>query len=207
MARSDFLSSRLSRSTLISWWPRCFYLDPHLDRSRLSLLRPRRTSPSHLTTLCSTIGSERDYWRGLFLRCIFFAILSNSADWSSSGKKWKTHRRIITPSFHDNNLLANCIDTFNEQLQACLRHFQTLAEQGTEVNLYRWISAWTLDVICGQSFWRAATISTRSAISVRSRNSDGKEYRRARKRIGIWQCRSSVGSSQCDRMRHHLVVG
>lgn len=67
----------------------------------------------------------------------------------SGGQKWKTRRRIITPSFHDNNLLANCIDTFNEQLEICLQQFERLAEQGEEINLYRWISAWTLDVICG----------------------------------------------------------
>jgi hypothetical protein len=67
----------------------------------------------------------------------------------SSGKKWRTRRRIITPSFHDNNLLANCIDTFNEQLNVCLKRFQTLADQGVETNVYSLISAWTLDVICG----------------------------------------------------------
>ncbi|CAF3782422.1 unnamed protein product, partial [Rotaria sordida] len=43
------------------------------------------------------------------------------------GKKWKTCRRIITPSFHDSSLLVNCIDTFNKQLDI----------------------AWTLAIICG----------------------------------------------------------
>ncbi|CAF5144986.1 unnamed protein product, partial [Rotaria sp. Silwood1] len=47
----------------------------------------------------------------------------------SSGKKWKTRRRIITPSFHDTNLLANCMDTFNEQLDIGLKYFQKLADQ------------------------------------------------------------------------------
>ncbi|CAF3681752.1 unnamed protein product [Rotaria sp. Silwood1] len=66
----------------------------------------------------------------------------------SSGKKWKTRRRIITPSFHDTNLLANCMDTFNEQLDIGLKYFQKLADQSIETDLYPLISAWTLDVIC-----------------------------------------------------------
>ena len=68
---------------------------------------------------------------------------------NSTGKKWRTRRRIITPSFHDNNLLADCIDTFNGQLNICLQRLQTLADQDVESNLYPLISAWTLDVICG----------------------------------------------------------
>ncbi|CAF3672018.1 unnamed protein product, partial [Rotaria sordida] len=70
-----------------------------------------------------------------------------------SGKKWKTRRRIITPSFHNSSLLANCIDIFNEQLNIGLKHFQTLANQQVETDLYPLISAWTLDVICGETFF------------------------------------------------------
>lgn len=202
MASSDILSRRLSRSTSISWWPRCSW---------------HRSFQAFFAANSKNITKSPDYallddWlrTGLLTRFVsslhLSVILSNIADGSSSGKKWKTHRRIITPSFHDNNLLANCIDTFNEQLQACLRRFHTLADEGTEVNLYRWISAWTLDVICGQSFWRAATISARPSISARSRDSHGKEHWRAGKRIGIWQCRSPVGSSLWNRMRQHLIV-
>ncbi|CAF4843510.1 unnamed protein product [Rotaria sp. Silwood1] len=66
----------------------------------------------------------------------------------NSGKKWKTRRRIITPSFHNSSLLLNCIDTFNEQLDIGLKCFQKLADQKVETNLYPLISAWTLDVIC-----------------------------------------------------------
>ncbi|CAF3944186.1 unnamed protein product [Rotaria sordida] len=67
----------------------------------------------------------------------------------NSGKKWKTCRRIITPSFHDSSLLVNCIDTFNKQLDIGLKSFQNLADQKLETNLYSLILAWTLAIICG----------------------------------------------------------
>ena len=68
---------------------------------------------------------------------------------SSSGQQWKIRRRILTPSFHDNRLLENAIDTFNNQLIVCLQNLQNIADEGIEKNLSKCISAWTLDVICG----------------------------------------------------------
>ena len=70
---------------------------------------------------------------------------------SSSGQQWKIRRRILTPSFHDNHLLENAINTFNNQLIVCLQNLQVIADEGIEKNLSKCISAWTLDVICGNS--------------------------------------------------------
>ncbi|CAF2948488.1 unnamed protein product, partial [Rotaria sp. Silwood2] len=78
----------------------------------------------------------------------------------SSGKKWKTRRRIITPSFHDSNILSNCIDTFNEQIDIGLKCFQKLADQNVETNLYPLISAWTLDVICETAMGKTVRAQT-----------------------------------------------
>ncbi|CAF3826441.1 unnamed protein product [Rotaria sp. Silwood1] len=77
-----------------------------------------------------------------------FTLAGQVSKRGTSGKKWKTRRRIITPSFHNSSLLLNCIDTFNEQLDIGLKCFQKLADQKVETNLYPLISAWTLDVIC-----------------------------------------------------------
>ncbi|CAF1472592.1 unnamed protein product [Rotaria sordida] len=86
----------------------------------------------------------------------------------SSGKKWKTRRRIITPSFHNSSLLANCIGIFNEQLNIGLKHFQTLANQQVETDLYPLISAWTLDVICETAMGKTVRAQTEESEYVKA---------------------------------------
>ncbi|CAF3830209.1 unnamed protein product [Rotaria sp. Silwood1] len=86
----------------------------------------------------------------------------------SSGKKWKKRRRIITPSFHDTNLLANCIDTFNEQLDIGLKYFQKLADQEIETDLYPLISSWTLDVICETAMGKTVRAQTEESEYVKA---------------------------------------
>ncbi|CAF1200926.1 unnamed protein product [Rotaria sordida] len=86
----------------------------------------------------------------------------------TSGKKWKTRRRIITPSFHNSSLLANCIDIFNEQLNIGLKHFQTLANQQVETDLYPLISAWTLDVICETAMGKTVRAQTEESEYVKA---------------------------------------
>lgn len=70
----------------------------------------------------------------------------------SSGQKWRTNRRILTPSFHDANILENSIDRFNEQLEIGLKIFQKVADKQEDTNLYPLLSAWTLDVLCGKMY-------------------------------------------------------
>ncbi|CAF1513677.1 unnamed protein product, partial [Rotaria sp. Silwood1] len=91
---------------------------------------------------------------------IFGHMFSLAGQISKRGKKWKTRRRIITPSFHDSNLLANYIDIFNEQLDIGLKCFQTLADQQVETDLYPLISAWTLDVICETAMGKTVRAQT-----------------------------------------------
>ncbi|CAF0836423.1 unnamed protein product [Didymodactylos carnosus] len=65
---------------------------------------------------------------------------------TSKGNKWRTRRRILTPSFHDANLLQSFLIIFNEQSRICTSRFETLSEQ--PIDMYPFIAACTLDIIC-----------------------------------------------------------
>ncbi|CAF4995242.1 unnamed protein product, partial [Rotaria sp. Silwood1] len=66
---------------------------------------------------------------------------------TSSGAKWKNRRRIITPAFHDKELLNNFIDIYNEQAAILVQRLNSI-ESGKEVNLYPYIASCALDIIC-----------------------------------------------------------
>ncbi|CAF1594863.1 unnamed protein product, partial [Didymodactylos carnosus] len=63
-----------------------------------------------------------------------------------NGAKWRTRRRILTPSFHDTNLLNSFLPIFNEQSKICISRFEKVVNKPT--NLYPYITACTLDIIC-----------------------------------------------------------
>ncbi|CAF0819677.1 unnamed protein product [Didymodactylos carnosus] len=65
---------------------------------------------------------------------------------TSNGAKWRTRRRILTPSFHDTNLLNSFLPIFNEQSKICISRFEKVVNKPT--NLYPYITACTLDIIC-----------------------------------------------------------
>ena len=81
--------------------------------------------------------------RFYFFRSTSFAFVS------SAGSKWKNRRRIITPAFHDRELLNNFVDIYNEQATIFLQRLEKIP-MGKEVNLYPYIAACALDIICGE---------------------------------------------------------
>jgi cytochrome P450 len=66
----------------------------------------------------------------------------------SDGTKWKNRRRIITPAFHDKELLNNSVDIFNEQTSILIQRLTSIPSE-KEVNLYPYIASCALDIICG----------------------------------------------------------
>jgi cytochrome P450 len=72
----------------------------------------------------------------------------------STGSKWKTRRRIITPAFHDRALLYSFINIFNKQANVFVERLSSLynGKPKQEVNLYPYIASCTLDIICGKFF-------------------------------------------------------
>ncbi|CAF3249704.1 unnamed protein product [Rotaria sp. Silwood2] len=69
-----------------------------------------------------------------------------------NNEKWRSRRRLITPSFHDTNLLHSFMLIFNEQAIILVRNLDKLAqsEQASKTHdLYPYISACTLDIIAG----------------------------------------------------------
>ena len=67
----------------------------------------------------------------------------------STGAKWKNRRRIITPAFHDKELLNNFVDIYNEQTATLIRRLASITDQ-KEINLYPYIASCALDIICGE---------------------------------------------------------
>ncbi|CAF1549167.1 unnamed protein product [Adineta ricciae] len=67
---------------------------------------------------------------------------------TSKNEKWRSHRRIITPSFHDTELLNNYMRIFNEQACILAHRFDGFSSQSNKTHdLYPHISACTLDII------------------------------------------------------------
>lgn len=62
--------------------------------------------------------------------------------------KWKNRRRILTPAFHDRELLDHFLDIYNEQSAILVKRLETLEEK-KERDLYPFIAACALDIICG----------------------------------------------------------
>ncbi|CAF4372376.1 unnamed protein product, partial [Adineta steineri] len=64
-----------------------------------------------------------------------------------AGTKWKNRRRILTPAFHDKDLLTNSVDIFNEQATILIHRLASM-KLDKEVNLYSYIASCALDIIC-----------------------------------------------------------
>ena len=67
----------------------------------------------------------------------------------STGTKWKNRRRIITPAFHDKELLNNFVDIYNEQTTILIQRLSSISSD-KETNLYPYIASCALDIICGK---------------------------------------------------------
>lgn len=85
----------------------------------------------------------------------------NSSIVYSKNEKWRSRRRLITPSFHDNQLLNNFMLIFNEQASVLVDRLDRLTKQNKTHDLYPYISSCTLDIITGSpslSFYSAQRI-------------------------------------------------
>ncbi|CAF4931442.1 unnamed protein product, partial [Rotaria sp. Silwood1] len=66
---------------------------------------------------------------------------------TSNGAKWKNRRRILTPAFHDKELLNNFVDIYNKQTSILIQRLASIKSE-KEVNLYPYIASCALDIIC-----------------------------------------------------------
>ncbi|CAF3403743.1 unnamed protein product [Rotaria sp. Silwood1] len=64
-----------------------------------------------------------------------------------NGAKWKNRRRILTPAFHDKELLNNFVDIYNKQTSILIQRLASIKSE-KEVNLYPYIASCALDIIC-----------------------------------------------------------
>jgi hypothetical protein len=68
----------------------------------------------------------------------------------SNHEKWRSRRRLITPSFHDTQLLHSFMNIFNEQACILARRFDEYVKKPNQkCVIYQYISACTLDIIGG----------------------------------------------------------
>nr|AVM18974.1 odorant degrading protein 4 [Holotrichia parallela] len=65
---------------------------------------------------------------------------------TSTGNKWRKHRKIITPAFHF-QILEEFIDVFNSESDVLVSKLKDESEKGT-VDIYPFIARCTLDIIC-----------------------------------------------------------
>ncbi|CAH3194528.1 unnamed protein product, partial [Porites evermanni] len=73
-------------------------------------------------------------------------LLSTSKHMGNGGSKWKTRRRLITPTFHF-RILNDFIQVFEEQAAILVKHLEKEAN-GDVFNIMPYITLCALDVIC-----------------------------------------------------------
>nr|CAI5835881.1 unnamed protein product [Callosobruchus analis] len=66
---------------------------------------------------------------------------------TSDGPKWKKMRKLLTPSFHF-SILKQFIDSFEANGVRLVNKLKKV--QGKDINIYQYITMYSLDIICGQ---------------------------------------------------------
>nr|CAD7405682.1 unnamed protein product [Timema poppensis] len=69
---------------------------------------------------------------------------------SCVGTKWRTHRKIITPTFHF-SILEDFLDIFNANGRKLVEKLQKEVN-GPEFDLYPYVTLCALDIICGEKY-------------------------------------------------------
>jgi cytochrome P450 len=67
---------------------------------------------------------------------------------TSTGPKWSTRRKLITPTFHF-NILKQFLPIIGDHSQVLIEKFERIAD-GKAVDIMPLIHGYTLDVICGK---------------------------------------------------------
>ncbi|UMM35230.1 hypothetical protein L5515_007956 [Caenorhabditis briggsae] len=64
------------------------------------------------------------------------------------GERWKSHRRLVTPTFHFAKL-EGYLGVFNRETKVMVELLDEFAKSGETVDLFHYIKRCTLDIICG----------------------------------------------------------
>ncbi|PIC19975.1 hypothetical protein B9Z55_025324 [Caenorhabditis nigoni] len=64
------------------------------------------------------------------------------------GERWRTHRKLLTPTFHFAKL-EGYLEVFNEESKIMIECLDKYAESGKTVDMFEYIKRCALDVICG----------------------------------------------------------
>ncbi|XP_052865269.1 cytochrome P450 4d1-like [Anopheles cruzii] len=65
----------------------------------------------------------------------------------SSGRKWQTHRKVITPSFHF-KILEQFVEIFDQQGHTLVDILRLFAKSGESFDVFPLVTLYALDVIC-----------------------------------------------------------
>uniref|UniRef100_A0AAG5CXD5 Cytochrome P450 n=1 Tax=Anopheles atroparvus TaxID=41427 RepID=A0AAG5CXD5_ANOAO len=66
---------------------------------------------------------------------------------TSRGRKWHTHRKVITPTFHF-KILEQFVEIFDRQSSTFIKVLQPYAESGKSFDIFPQVTLCALDVIC-----------------------------------------------------------
>uniref|UniRef100_A0A0N4ZAR6 Cytochrome P450 n=1 Tax=Parastrongyloides trichosuri TaxID=131310 RepID=A0A0N4ZAR6_PARTI len=66
---------------------------------------------------------------------------------TSDGDKWKSRRKMLTPSFHF-NMLKKYFTTFNNECRIMCEHFEKYVDKNEEVEVFQFAKRAALDIIC-----------------------------------------------------------
>lgn len=67
---------------------------------------------------------------------------------TSTGEKWKSHRKILTPSFHY-SILEEFVQTFDKASKVLVQKLEKEVEnKNPSVDIYKYLTLCTLDIIC-----------------------------------------------------------
>lgn len=69
----------------------------------------------------------------------------------STGKKWHSRRKIITPTFHF-KILEQFVDVFDQQSAIMVEKLIQHADEKTAINIYPFVCLAALDIIAGEIF-------------------------------------------------------
>lgn len=69
---------------------------------------------------------------------------------TSTGNKWRTRRKMLTPAFHF-NVLNSFLSIYDDEAQILVEQLEKYADSGEIFNLFPYIKRCALDVICRKS--------------------------------------------------------
>jgi len=71
----------------------------------------------------------------------------------SSGDKWRSRRKMLTPSFHF-NILQDFLVTMNEHSLSLKEKLEEVSIGGKPFDIFHYITLNSLDIICGKLVYR-----------------------------------------------------